>query len=75
MNRIQIEIYDTHLLPFKDSNTKRKIDLIKLIESTQGRNHIRHVIVKHNHTIFRVKKIKTSALNFLDLINKEIDKN
>ncbi|MBN4047290.1 hypothetical protein JYU05_01975, partial [bacterium AH-315-P13] len=67
--------YDTHLLRFKDSSTKRKDDLIKLIESTQGRNHIRNAIVRHKHTLFKVRNLKSTTQNLLDLINIEIAKN
>jgi hypothetical protein len=67
--------YDTHLLRFKDSPTKRKDDLIKLIESTQGRNHIRNAIVRHKHMLFRVNNFKATTQNLLDLINIETAKN
>ena len=69
-----IRNYGTNSLPFKDSPTKRKNDLITIIESTQGRNHIRNAIIRHEHTLFRVNELKTTTQNLLDLINKEIAK-
>ena len=65
--------YDTHLLLFKDSQAKRKGDLMKLIGSTQGRNHIRNAIVRRKHLLFKINELKTKTQNLLELISREID--
>ncbi len=67
-----IRNYGTNSLPFKDSPAKRKNDLITIIESTQGRNHIRNAIIRHEHTLFRVNELKSKTQHLLDLINIEI---
>jgi len=66
--------YGTNLLPFKDSPAKRKEDLIKLIESTQGRNYLRNAIIRHEHTLKKVQELKATTQNLLNLINIEITK-
>ena len=68
-----IRYYGTNSLPFKDSPAKRKNDLVNLIESTQGRNHLRNAIVRHEHTLFRVNELKATTQHLLDLINIEIN--
>jgi len=67
-----IRNYGTNSLSYNDSPTKRKGDLIKLIESTQGRNHIRNAIVRHEHTLAKVQELKIKTQKLLDLINLEI---
>ena len=64
---------DNNELPFKESSEKRKSDLIALIESTQGRNHLRNAIVRHEHTMKRVQEIRLRAQALLELINSELD--
>ncbi|MDT0554104.1 DUF6090 family protein [Urechidicola vernalis] len=62
-------------LPFKASSAKRKEDLIKLIESTQGRNHLRNAIVRDEYGIARVSTTKAVARKLLELIANEIGNN
>jgi hypothetical protein len=66
--------YYVNSLPFKDSPAKRKVDLIKLIESTQGRNNLRNAIARDEYGINRVNITKSAAKNLLVLINKELNK-
>jgi Family of unknown function (DUF6090) len=66
--------YNVKLLPFKDSLAKRKADLIKLIESTQGRNSLRNAIERNEYGINRVNITKSAAKNLLELIDKELNK-
>ena len=54
-----IRDYDSNALPFIASELKRKNNLIKLIESTQGRNYLRGAIERHQHTLKRVKEIQS----------------
>ena len=65
--------YNTNNLPFLDSAEKRKADLIKLIESTQGRNHLRGAIIRHEHTRKRVKEIMAYAEKLRELLNTELN--
>jgi len=65
--------YNTNALPFIDSAEKRKADLIKLIESTQGRNHLRGAIIRHEHTRKRVKEIMAYAEKLIELLNTELN--
>ena len=67
-----IRDYNTNELPFLNSATKRKTDLINLIESIQGRNHIRNSIIRKEHTLKRVKEFVINAENLIDLITKEL---
>ena len=57
--------YDTNSLPFKDGPAKRKEDLIKLIESTLGRNHLRSALIRHEHTLYKVKNLKITTQKFI----------
>ncbi|MBN4070711.1 hypothetical protein JYT76_03410 [Olleya sp. AH-315-F22] len=66
--------YNVKSLPFKDSPAKRKAELVKLIESTQGRNYLRNAIVRDEYGINKVKITKSAAKNLLILIDKEINK-
>jgi len=59
-------------LPFQDNSAKRKEDLIKLTESTLGRNYLRNAIGRDEYGINVVKGIKSKANNLLELIEKEI---
>ncbi|MFY0630275.1 MAG: hypothetical protein JXR05_07825 [Flavobacteriaceae bacterium] len=65
--------YNTNTLPFLNTAAKRKNDLINLIESTQGRNHLRNAIIRKEHTLKRVKEFVATAENLIDLITKELD--
>ena len=65
--------YKVRSLPFKDSPAKRKTDLIKLIESTEGRNSLRNAIERNEYGINRVNITKSAAKNLLELIDKEIN--
>ena len=62
-------------LPFQDNPAKRKEDLIKLTESTLGRNYLRNAIGRDEYGINIVKVIKSKANNLLELIEKEINNN
>jgi hypothetical protein len=61
-------------LPFQDNPAKRKEDLIKLTESTLGRNYLRNAIGRDEYAINVVKNIKSKANNLLMLIEKEISR-
>jgi hypothetical protein len=63
----------TNSLPFKDDPATRKDNLIKLIESTKGRNHIRNAIVRHEHALIKVQGIRSTAQNLLNSILAEVD--
>ena len=65
--------YSSNKLPFLASEEKRKNDLINLIESTQGRNHLRGAIERHEHTLKRVEEIKEVAENLVEIINNELN--
>jgi len=67
--------YSSSTLPFLASEQKRKNDLIKLIESTQGRNHLRQAIERHEHTLRRVKEVKAVAESMVNIIDKELRTN
>ena len=67
-----IRDYDSNALPFIASELKRKNDLIKLIESTKGRNYLRGAIERHQHTLKRVKEIKVVAENLVNMIEREL---
>jgi len=68
-----IRHYDSIPLLYIASKVKRKNDLIKLVESTQGRNHLRGAIGRHEHTLKRVKEFKVIAENLVKMINKELN--
>jgi len=61
-------------LPFKGSTAKRKEDLIKLIESTEGRNNLRNAILRDEYGINAINIAKSAAKNLLELIDKELNK-
>ena len=65
--------YSSSKLPFLASEEKRKNDLINLIESTQGRNHLRGAIERHQHTVKRVAEVKVVAENLVEMINNELN--
>ena len=64
--------YNTNALPFLNSAAKRKTDLINLIESIQGRNHLRNAIIRKEHTLKRGKEFVVTAENLIELITKEL---
>lgn len=64
--------YNTNALPFLNSAAKRKTDLINLIESIQGRNHLRNAIIRKEHGLKRVKEFVITGENLIDLITKEL---
>ncbi len=66
--------YKTNALAFLDSPDKRKNDLINLIESIQGRNHLRGAIIRKEHTLKRVQELKSVAENLIKMINQELEK-
>lgn len=65
--------YNINALPFINSAAKRKEDLINLIESIQGRNHLRQAIIRKEHTLKRAKGFVTAAENLIDMITKELN--
>ena len=65
--------YSSSKLPFLASEEKRKNDLINFIESTQGRNHLRGAIDRHQHTVKRVAEVKVVAENLVEMINNELN--
>ena len=65
--------YNTNALPFLTSATKRKADLITLIESIEGRNHIRGSLIRKKHAQRRVTEIKQSAEDLIEMLNKELE--
>lgn len=65
---------DIKSLPYKDSSEKRKQDLIKLIDATEGRNYLRNALERDQYAINTLKEIKVRVENLLELINQEIDK-
>ena len=65
--------YSSDKLSFLASEEKRKNDLINLIESTQGRNHLRGAIERHEHTLKRVEEVKAVAENLVEMINNELN--
>lgn len=66
--------YKTNSIGFIDSREKRKRDLIGLIESTQGRNHIKGALDRKEHCLKRVKELKAKAKTLIELITTELDK-
>ncbi|BAO75374.1 hypothetical protein WPG_1144 [Winogradskyella sp. PG-2] len=68
-----IRNYNTNALPFLNSAAKRKEDLINLIESTQGRNHLRNAIIRKEHTLYRANEFVVTAENLINLITKELN--
>ena len=69
-----IRDYNTNELTFLGSPDKRKNDLINLIESIQGRNHLRGAVVRKEHTLKRVQELNSVAENLIEMIQKELDK-
>ena len=65
--------YSSDKLPFLSSEEKRKNDLINLIESIQGRNHLRGAIERHEHTLRRVKEVKGVAEKLANMIDGELN--
>ena len=65
--------YNTNALGFLDSPDKRKNDLINLIESTLGRNHLRGAIIRKEHALSKVLELNSVAENLLELIHKELN--
>lgn len=61
--------------PFKDSPAKRKDALIKLVESIEGRNHLRNAIERDELGIVIVKNVNSFAKRILVLIDQELNKN
>jgi len=59
-------------LPFKEDAAKRKDDLIRLIESTLGRNYLRNAITRDEYGLLIVRDIKSKAENIIALIEKDL---
>ena len=66
------DMFDINELPFKDNSEKRKEDLIKLTESTEGRNYLRQAIGRDTYGVNLVKNIKENAEELLKLIENEL---
>ncbi|MEZ2414533.1 DUF6090 family protein [Muriicola sp. E247] len=67
-------LFDISELPFKDNSEKRKEDLIKITESTEGRNYLRQAIGRDTYGLNLVKNIKENAEELLKLIENELKK-
>ena len=60
-------------IPYKDNSAKRKEELIKLTESTLGRNYLRNAVARSEYGINLVKSIMSKAEDLVELIEMEID--
>ena len=69
-----IRDYNTNELAFLGSPDKRKNDIINLIESIQGRNHLRNAVIRKEHALKRVKELNSVAKNLIELIHEDLDK-
>ncbi|MFH4966585.1 DUF6090 family protein [Gaetbulibacter sp. M240] len=58
----------TSSIPYKDDSNKRKEALIKLVESTLGRNYLRNAITRSEFGLNLVRGIKSKAENLVRLI-------
>lgn len=65
--------YGANDLPFLTDAKTRKTDLIALIESVEGRNHLRQAITRNQHLIRRVGEFRHSALNLIEILTNELD--
>ncbi|TWO29623.1 hypothetical protein E1J38_014970 [Seonamhaeicola sediminis] len=61
-------------IPYQSTNEKRKEELIKLTESTLGRNYLKNAVTRDKYGIITVSKNKSIAENLIELIEKEIKK-
>ncbi|WP_299126384.1 DUF6090 family protein [uncultured Winogradskyella sp.] len=59
-------------LPYQSTSEKRKEELIKLTESTLGRNYLKNAIARDKYGIIMVNKNISEAKNLMELIEKEI---
>ena len=66
---------ETNALPFLTPEENRKTDLISLIESIEGRNHIRGGLDRRKHLLKRVKETKKAAEDLIRMIQSELEKN
>lgn len=69
-----IRNYDVNSIPFLTNLDNRKINLITLIESIEGRNYLRNGLVRKNHLSKRTKEIKQVAIDLIEMLNTELDK-
>ena len=65
--------YNTNALPFLTSSEKRKTDLITLIESVEGRNHIRNNLIRKKHLLKKVREIKQAAKSLIEELTLELN--
>lgn len=65
--------YNTNALGFIDNGEKRKRDLIILIESTLGRNHLKGAIDRKAHAFRRVNELKAKANKLIETLQMELD--
>ncbi|MEZ4854849.1 MAG: DUF6090 family protein [Gelidibacter sp.] len=61
-------------IPFHQNPEKRKEELIKLIESTLGRNYLKNTITRMKYGTIEANQFKSNAENLIELIENEINK-
>ena len=65
---------DFNSVPYQQDSIKRKEELIKLIESTLGRNYLKNALSRDIFGVKIIKEFKLKAENLVELIEEQIDK-
>ena len=68
------KILNLSSISIKQDSTKRKDELVKLIESTIGRNYLKNAIFRDDYGSIIIKDFKFKAENLIELIEKHIKK-
>jgi len=69
-----LEILNLNSISYKQDSVKRKGELIKIIESTIGRNYLKNAISRDDYGSIILKGFKSKAENLIELIEKQIKK-
>jgi len=67
-----LKVLNLNSISYKQDSTKRKDELVKLIESTIGRNYLKNAISRDDYGSIIIKGFKSKAENLIELIEKQI---
>ena len=69
-----LERVDLYSVPNQQDSIKRKEELVKLIESTLGRNYLKNALSRDVYGVRLIKDFKSKAENLVELIEEQITK-
>ncbi|WP_198659424.1 hypothetical protein [Winogradskyella aurantiaca] len=69
-----LERVNSTSIPYQQDPIKRKAELVKLVESTLGRNYLKNALSRDVFGVKIIKDFKAKAENLVELIEEQIDK-